>query len=101
MKNGVGVIENVFRAESLFQIAPPIWHECQINRISKMFHKFCRKIRAATIFMRHKFSLLFSLAIRIKIKWKDSSDVENGYDVFANKSSPDKKCIGLPAASLS
>ena len=59
MKNGVGVIENIFRAESLFQIAPPIWHKFQINRISKMFHKFGRKIWAATIFMRHKFSLFF------------------------------------------
>ena len=46
-----------------------------------MFYKFCRKIRAATIFMRNKFRLPFCFAIWIKIKRKCGRDffVRYGY----------------------
>ena len=53
MENSVGVMKNIFRAESFFQIAASIGDKFQINCFRKLFYKIAGKIWTPPIFMRN------------------------------------------------
>ena len=63
-------MENIFRAESLLQIAAPIGNELKAQSFRELPHKFRLQVWAPPVLMRNQFALRLGLAVRIKVKRK-------------------------------
>src|ERR1051326_2920047 len=110
MKDGVSVMEEVFRADRLFEVAAIYWNPLQSEALCNVLNKLGVEVRASPCVRGGRLekghehgataTFLGFCAIAVKVEWKDGSDIEQRNGVFVDQAPSRQERPGFRSPGL-